>query len=253
MDLSFFWMSAAGFVLRADELLIGSDPCLSPKGTEYPFATITVDPDPAQEVRDKIGLWLITHAHGDHLDEPGIAFINDTASLIVNPTAAEMLGERDNPMIALEWTEIAQAELSGMRVGVEAVPAIHGSTPEMVEAMGQVNGYYLALHNGTDQVRAYITGDTVADEQVLDHLEGRRIDLLIANVGAAYASKPGGPITMTAKMLQTMIERLKPQTTIPIHQTAFSHWEMTEEDLEEIAGFEGVIMPKRGEWMGIDL
>jgi len=252
MRLSFYWMGAAAWVLKVDEALIGSDPALAPAGTTYPFGRRLSQPRPPVRERDQIGCWLLTHNHKDHIDPEGLDFISPAARIIAQPGLAPLLAGRFSEVTYLDWGQEAQVSLAGLSLTVRAVPGFHGASQEIIQALGPVNGYLLRLAGDGESLSVYVTSDSLPDPRIDQALAGQAIDLLIANLGSAYASRPGGPVTMSPAMLRDMAGRLRPRRIIPVHLTAFSHWEMKDSDLEALADLPGLIRPPLGEWLSLE-
>jgi N-acyl-phosphatidylethanolamine-hydrolysing phospholipase D len=89
----------------------------------------------------------------------------------------------------------------------------------------------LTISKGKEKVRVYITGDTVYKNKVVNSLNGKEIDLLIPNMGAAKAGSWIMTMTLNSKMLMKMITKLNPTTVIPVHYGTFEHYK---EPLEKI-------------------
>jgi L-ascorbate metabolism protein UlaG (beta-lactamase superfamily) len=247
MKKSFYWMGGPSWALDMDGVIFGCDPAIAPEGTVYqPFGgTRTVAPVPLTSAKEKIAVWLLTHNHADHIDEPGMALISPNARIIAHRNLESLMKGRFGHVTYLDWGEETVFTQDGLSVTIRAIPAFHGSTPEMVRIAGGVNGYFVTIGNGMEAYRIYITGDTVDDEQIYSTLGQTTVDLFIPNVGNAFGSAPGGPITLSVPLLRGMIERIKPAVTVPVHITEFDWWEMTTADLD---GIPNLMVPTLGDW-----
>jgi N-acyl-phosphatidylethanolamine-hydrolysing phospholipase D len=134
-------------------------------------------------------------------------------------------------LTVLNWHKSKKFSIKGYEIEVEAIPAIHGVNPLSALFAGKVNGYYLTISKGKETVSVYITGDTVYKNKVVNSLNGKEIDLLIPNMGAAKEGSWIMTLTLNAKMLKKMIAKLNPTTVIPVHYGTFEHYK---EPLEKI-------------------
>ena len=65
-------------------------------------------------------------------------------------------------------------------------------------------------------------------------LKGRKIDLLIPNMGAAKQGSWIMTLTLNSKMLTRMIKELNPDSVIPVHYGTFEHYQEPVEDILNI-------------------
>jgi len=247
MKKLFYWMGGPSWALDVDGVIFGCDPALAPEGTTYPpYGKRTVPPAPMADGREKIAVWLLTHNHADHIDEQGLALISPDARIIAHRNLELLMKGRFGHVTYLDWGEETVFTEDGRSVTIRAIPAFHGSAPEMVRIAGGVNGYFATISNGQEAYRIYVTGDTVADEQIYSALGQTTVNLFIPNMGNAFGSAPGGPITLSVPLLRGMIERIKPAVTVPVHIAEFDWWEMTTADLD---GIPNLMVPMLGDWV----
>jgi len=144
-------------------------------------------------------LILLTHHHGDHLDETALGLIRQPQSrLVLTAACAERL---DNGIIMQNGDE---RTVDGIRI--EAVPAyniVHQrDNGEPYHPKGEGNGYICTFGD----VRVYIAGDTENIPEMAD-LENIDIAFLPMNV----------PYTMTPEMAAAAARMIRPQYLYPYH------------------------------------
>ncbi|MCL6604363.1 MAG: MBL fold metallo-hydrolase [Paenibacillus sp.] len=252
MKVHFYHVGGACFVLKIDEdLLISCDPALSPAGTEYhfkSFSSIRVNPPIyEQNLFDSINIWLISHAHEDHIDEYGIRHIAD-GSTVVAPKKAGALLDNHQDVLTADWNDKITFSKQGYTVEITVIPAYHGNNFIMRTIVGKVNGYFIRLSKGTVVRTVYVTSDTVYHPAILRIVNKLGpIDLLIPNLGEVSPDTFGGPLTMSVKMLNMFVEQLKPKLIIPIHIDDFSHYTTTKTQVREM----GFNIVDQGSWFQV--
>jgi L-ascorbate metabolism protein UlaG (beta-lactamase superfamily) len=249
MKLTFAWVGGPTWVLEAEGLRIGCDPSLSPAGSVRSFGWFRSrrlsDPIYTSATFDRIAVWLITHGHADHLDEPGLRQIREDAIVLTHPSASSRLRRGARHLHRMRWGERCNLrdlapESAGVSapnpldVTVEAIPAIHGTRPWAAWAAGGVNGYWLSLQGRGEATSIYVTGDTVLHPKLTRALQGRRVDLLVANVGAARRGAWTGTLTLSAAMLARLMRLVRPAVTIPVHFGTFEHYAEPQGALEDL-------------------
>jgi L-ascorbate metabolism protein UlaG (beta-lactamase superfamily) len=190
VNVRFKWIGGATWVLDVAGFRMACDPVLCPAGTrhEYRYATTARIEDPVYKPSDfaNLDLWLITHAHMDHLDEYGLRVIDCEVPVVAHENARNMLDEHGAKQLTiLEWGQRHTSEKNGVIVEVEALPAVPGVKPVSARLAGGVNGYWITVTDSGESLSFYVTGDTVDNPLVLEGLAGRRVDVLIPNMGAA--------------------------------------------------------------------
>ena len=171
----------------------------------YDGLSIQVDPvaehgkstDYAKEF-PKADVILVTHEHGDHLEDATIATLTgENTVLLLNQASRDRIGRGE---------AIGNGEtrtLCDGKIQLEAVPA-YNTTPgrENFHPKGNGNGYVLTI----DGLRIYIAGDT---EDVPEMADLKDIDVAFLPVNQPY--------TMTVEQCVTAAKTFKPKVLIPYH------------------------------------
>lgn len=250
--VSFHWVGGATWILEILGVRIACDPVLCPAGTRqvYRYATTERLEEPVYMPEDfrQIDLWLITHNHADHLDEFGLRVIDPHTTIVTHANAAKTLAAiQPINCTVLEWGERLEIRRRGLGVTVEAMPAIHGEKPLSAKLAGGVNGYWLTISRDADpDYQVYVTSDTVTDERVLARLRGRKADLLIPNMGAAFSDTRIGAVTLSAAMVSRIVELIQPEAIVPVHFGTFNNYVEPIETLAAL-GLSGLRVPRTGE------
>ena len=145
----------------------------------------------------KADVILITHEHGDHLDDEAIkALEKDGTRLLLNGASAEKIGRGE---------VIANGESTDLPGGIhlDAVPA-YNSTPDRknFHPKGNGNGYVLTI----DGLRIYVAGDT---EDIPEMADLKDIDVAFLPVNQPY--------TMTVEQCVAAAKSFNPKVLIPYH------------------------------------
>lgn len=171
----------------------------------YDGLSIQVDPvaehgkstDYAKEF-PKADVILVTHEHGDHLEDATIATLTgENTVLLLNQTSRDRIGRGE----AIGNSETRT--LCDGKIQLEAVPA-YNTTPgrENFHPKGNGNGYVLTI----DGLRIYIAGDT---EDVPEMADLKDIDVAFLPVNQPY--------TMTVEQCVAAAKAFKPKVLIPYH------------------------------------
>ncbi|MBX2842891.1 MAG: MBL fold metallo-hydrolase [Flammeovirgaceae bacterium] len=248
-NLHFKWIGGATWVLYYQGLRIACDPVLCNKGTlqDYGFfkSKRITGPKCVEDDFKGIDLWLITHAH--HLDDAGLQKIEPDSKILTHKNAVKKL------------KSIAPLDLNKMRSGktiffqkgeieieVEAMPAVHGNNLISSKLAGGVNGYWININYQFEQISIYVTGDTVLNNRIRNHLKNKKVDILIPNMGGVLENRFGGPLTMNAAMLEEMSNLLKPSLIFPVHFNSFKHYSEPIEKLKKLK-FKGLRLLEEGD------
>lgn len=220
-------------------LNIACDPVLCKKGTIQNYfwfrSKRLEEPVYNEKTFYNIDLWLITHNHEDHLDSAGLSQIDKETKVISNRNTSKILTIKGiTDLTVLDWHKSKKFSIKGYEIEIKAIPAIHGINPLSALFAGKVNGYYLTISNGKEKARVYITGDTVYKNKVVNSLDGKEIDLLIPNMGAAKEGSWIMTLTLNSKMLKKMITKLNPKIVIPVHYGTFAHYKEPIGEIENI-------------------
>ena len=142
---------------------------------------------------------LVTHEHGDHLNDSTILVLSDEKTvLLLNKKSRDMIGHGE---------VIGNGETRQLTKDIllEAVPA-YNTTPgrEQFHPKGNGNGYVLTI----DGFRLYAAGDT---EDVPEMANLKDIDLAFLPVNQPY--------TMTPDQCVNAANMFKPKVLIPYHSS----------------------------------
>ena len=153
----------------------------------------------------KADVILVTHEHGDHLEDATIATLTgENTNLILNQTSRDKIGRGE----VIRNGETRQ--LCDGKIKLDAVPA-YNTTPgrEKFHPKGNGNGYVLTL----DGLRIYVAGDT---EDIPEMADLKDIDVAFLPVNQPY--------TMTVDQCVSAALAFKPKGLIPYH---FSQTDIT--------------------------
>jgi len=140
---------------------------------------------------------LVTHEHGDHLNDSTILVLSDEKTvLLLNKKSRDMIGHGE----AIGNGETRQLTKD---IFLEAVPA-YNTTPGHLQyhPEGNGNGYVLTI----DGLRIYAAGDT---EDVPEMADLKDIDVAFLPVNQ--------PFTMTPEQCVNAANMFKPKVLIPYH------------------------------------
>ncbi len=147
----------------------------------------------------KAALILVTHEHGDHLDNSAIEKIRTDKTTVV----CSVVCDSKIPG-AVVLKNGSSNEING--INVEAVPAynlVHMRSPGVpYHAKGAGNGYVITFGNK----RIYVAGDT---ENIPEMSNLGRIDVAFLPMNLPY--------TMTQEMVAEAAGRIKPKILYPYH------------------------------------
>ncbi|RJP26032.1 MAG: MBL fold metallo-hydrolase [Candidatus Omnitrophota bacterium] len=166
--------------------------------------TIHVDPvgdEKAYASFAKADLLLLTHDHGDHLNEKVINAVADEDTQIVAPATVFSKLNENNKLRTIVMTNSEQKVASG--IPIEAIP-MHNLTQERLRyhPKGNGNGYVATL----GKKRVYIAGDT---EDIPEMRALKNIDIAFIPMNLPY--------TMTVQQAAEAVKVFKPKVVIPYH------------------------------------
>lgn len=171
---------------------------------ETPMGVIYADPvgDPALYSNlPPADLVLITHHHGDHLNNETLAAVmGEKTSLISNMGAQEKMSAE----LAARAHVIGNTESTGFGdIGIEAIAAYNTTEDRLkFHPMGRDNGYVLNIAD----TRVYLSADT-EDVPEMRALKDIDVALLCMNL----------PFTMDIKAAASAVAEFKPSVVIPYH------------------------------------
>jgi L-ascorbate metabolism protein UlaG (beta-lactamase superfamily) len=219
--IAVWWVGNAGWLIKAGDLLIGTDLDLSSEEKVQP------PPITPQELAGLLDVEFVTHHHGDHCNVPTIQALAAgarTTLVLPQPCLKEVAGlriPRDRIVIP---EPLHPFDIQG--VHVEPIHAIHGNQeftvltrePDFVEKIAHNCGYVLTI-NGK---RFLHPGDSVLTEE---HLGLKNIDVL-------FVSPTVHNMYMDRSMI--LINHLQPANIFPQH---FGTYRETEEEAFWMHGY----------------
>lgn len=202
---------------------------------ETPGGVIYVDPvgDLAQySDLPPADLVLITHHHGDHLNNETLAAVMaDNTTLISNKGAQDKM----TADLAARAQVIGNTETTSFgEIGIEAIAA-YNTTQDRLQfhPQGRDNGYVLNIGD----TRVYLSGDTedVAEMRALENID---VALLCMNL----------PFTMDIQAAASAVTDFKPAVVIPYH---YRGRDGGSQDPKAFAAMlDSAIQVEQGDWYG---
>jgi L-ascorbate metabolism protein UlaG (beta-lactamase superfamily) len=232
-----------------EELKFALDPALAEAGSDLGFGIKRkTSPVYNEQTFSGVDFWLITHLHGDHLDELGMEKMEKSTPVITHEKyTAKFSKENFASVTGLAWKEVTTLKIKDYTIQVKAVPAYHGHSKLIVALMQKVNGYMVEISKDSETKTIYVGSDTVFNEKVKDSLSGTsNVDLFIATAGAAKSPLPltRKPITMTVNEVSHFSKWLNASKTIVIHIDDYSHFTSNREEAKKefVAPINGEIL-----------
>jgi L-ascorbate 6-phosphate lactonase len=175
--LAVWWVGNAGWLIKADGLLIGIDLDLSTSGKAAP-PVITAD-----DLANQLDLAFVSHHHGDHCNVPTIRTLAGglRTSFVLPRPCLKRVPQPGIPKDRLIIPDPGQPfDIKGVRV--EPIHAIHGNQeftvltrePDFIESIRYNCGYVLSVLGK----RILHPGDSVLTEE---HLGLKNIDVLFVS------------------------------------------------------------------------
>tara|TARA_R110002096_G_scaffold42524_2_gene114685 strand:+ start:5440 stop:6210 length:771 start_codon:yes stop_codon:yes gene_type:complete len=202
---------------------------------ETPMGVIYVDPvgDPALYADfPTADLTLITHHHGDHLNNETLASVMaENTKLISNKGAQDKMSAE----LAARAEVIGNGDTTNFgEVKIEAIAA-YNTTPDRQKfhPQGRDNGYVLNI-GGT---RVYLSSDT-EDVPEMRALKDIDVALLCMNL----------PFTMDIKAAASAVAEFKPSVVIPYHYRGRDGG--TQDPIAFAKLLDGAIKVEQGDWYG---
>jgi L-ascorbate metabolism protein UlaG (beta-lactamase superfamily) len=219
--LAVWWVGNAGWLIKADGLLIGIDLDLSPDGKIQP------PPITARQLAAELDVAFVTHHHGDHCNVPTIRSLAEGSrtTFVLARSCLEEVRELNIPADRIIIPEPLHAfEVKGIRV--EPLHAIHGNQdftvltrePDFVGSIAHNCGYVFNLVGK----RLFHPGDSVLTEE---HLNLRNIDVLFVSPTVH---------NMHTDRSMILINRLEPAYIFPQH---FGTYRETDQNLFWTRGY----------------
>ncbi|WP_406655695.1 MBL fold metallo-hydrolase [Methanolobus sp. ZRKC2] len=179
------WLGYAGFMIKADDLVIHIDPYILP------------DPLPLEDMADII---LITHEHEHHCHPDSIRKVRKSNATTLIPENLSLQFRGDARRV-IEGDSLT-GELTIKDVGVEVVPAYSKESP--CHARGEGVGYVVDVGD----LRIYHAGDT----DLIPEMNGLYADVALLPIG--------GTFTMNEEQATEATMMLSPKVVIPMHYGA---------------------------------
>ena len=219
--IAVWWVGNAGWLIKAGDLLIGTDLDLSNEEKVQP------PPITPQELADELDVELVTHHHGDHCNLPTIQALAAgarTTLVLPEPCLKEAAGLHIPQDRIVVPEPLHPFDIKGIHV--EPIHAIHGNQeftvltrePDFVEKIAHDCGYVLTI-NGK---RFLHPGDSVLTEE---HLGLKNIDVL-------FVSPTVHNMYMDRSMI--LINHLQPAYIFPQH---FGTYRETEDEAFWMHGY----------------
>ena len=233
MSIKLSWIGGATWVLETHGLRIACDPCLCAQETvqDYGFFKSRRLEGPALGPGDLQGVevWLLTHHHEDHLDAEGLSRLAAGASIICPSRLSALLRKRGLDSTPLHWGHRTVLERGPVTLEIRAVPAIHARNRILGALVGNGNGYVVAMQKAGRACSLYVTGDDVFSPRRATRFLPPKLDLVIANAGAAHVGRGllgrlVGRITNGNADLELIEKTLRPAVVIPVHWGTFEHY-----------------------------
>jgi L-ascorbate metabolism protein UlaG (beta-lactamase superfamily) len=238
----------ATLIVELGGLRLLVDPQLDPAGSRPPIADtpnprsnpLVELPEPAAIVVRELFAVLVTHMHGDHLDQTATSLLPRRVPIVCQPPDASNLRLRGFADVRVADDEL---ELDGIRV--TRTDGRHG-TGEIGAAMAPVSGFVVAAPG---EPVLYIAGDTIWCEEVAAVLDAHRPGVVVVNAGGARFNQ-GDPITMTADDVVAVARHAPGAAVVAVHMEAINHCVVTRADLHQRVHADGftdrVAIPEDG-------
>ena len=202
--IAIWWVGNAGWLIKVDNVLIGTDLDLSVQGKIQP------PPVTAGDLARELDIAFVTHHHGDHCNIETIKALasGSRTTLVLPQTCLKRVGEVSIPKQRIIMPEPGRPfDAKGIRV--EPIHAIHGNQeftvltrePEFIDNMRYNCGYVLTVGGK----RFFHPGDSVLTEE---HLQLKDIDVL-------FVSPTVHNMYVDRSMI--LINRLQPAYIFPQH------------------------------------
>ena len=217
------------------------DPMLAEPGTAPPVPNtpnarpnplVPLPVAPREAVRD-LDAVLVSHLHGDHLDDAAVELLaaGPSVPVLCQPEDAEALRER-----GLADVRPVEDDLDLGWLRLRRTPARHG-TGELAEALAPVSGFVLRVEG---EPSLYLAGDSVLYEGVETVLREEDPDVTVVHGGGARFLE-GDPITMDAGQVVRVGQLVRPDArVVAVHFEAINHCVVSRAEQREAIGRQGV-------------
>ncbi|MGD0128753.1 MAG: MBL fold metallo-hydrolase [Terriglobia bacterium] len=175
--IAVWWMGNDGWLIKSDDILIGTDLDLDPQDK------IHTPPLSAQELSPELDVAFVTHHHGDHFNILTLASLAERGhcTFVLPETCLRQASELNIPKERIIVPQPGQPfEVKGIRV--EPLHAIHGNQDftvltreaDFIDSIAHNCGYVFNLQGK----RFFEPGDSVLTEE---HLNLKNIDVLFVS------------------------------------------------------------------------
>lgn len=196
MDIT--WIGHATFLIRSGKTAILTDPWF---GRSLFYRRLR---PPAMEA-DEISccdIVLVSHAHGDHIDDKGLELAGRLGSLMVGPPSVVKKAKKTG--IRYEAAEPGKT-INAAGIQIMVTPAYHPA-PGAKDAVG----YILKI----EEKSVYFAGDTLLFPELVDMLKDG-VDLAILPIGPYKLL--GRKVGMDVSEALKLVEETKPRAVVPMH------------------------------------
>jgi L-ascorbate metabolism protein UlaG (beta-lactamase superfamily) len=201
--LAVWWVGHNGWLIKSDNILVGTDLPLETKAREVP------SPISAQELAGELDISFVTHEHSDHFERETSKILTEQGHCTFVMPASCLEAAKEEVQIPDERIKIAEPrkEFDVGNIHIEAVRAIHGNKNYAVyyEANLQDCGYVITMGGK----RFLQMGDSVLLE---DQLFLKDIDVLFFS--------PTEHNTYIERSV-ILINTLEPEYIFPQHRDTF--------------------------------
>lgn len=210
------WLGHATVLLKVNGITILTDPMFSQRaGIQIGPVTLGVKRlvAPALEIRDlpHIDLILLSHAHMDHFDLPGLRLLESRRTSVVTAASTSDLLRSDRWASVSELPWGAETVVSGLTI--TAFRVNHWGTRVRSDSHRRYNGY--VVENAGRRI--VFVGDT-GPTDALSHLGGGAADLAILPIGCY---DPWWPRHAKPEEAWGMARDARARYLLPIHHKTF--------------------------------
>ena len=210
------------------------DPMLSAKGAGPSYAgkehSPIVDlPCGMWQVESGVDCYIVSHVHSDHFDKAAMRTLEKDRPLYCQPC------EEHAPEFAL-FKKIRPFDTDIVNtVAIQRVPAKHGSSPEVLDDMGEASG---VVFMAAGEPTTYWAGDTIWCDEVKKTIDSYAPEVIIVHAGGAMWN--GELIIMDAKQVIELCKYAPEAKVIAVHMECCDHCTVTRQQLREMADAEGI-------------